>query len=137
MSEIPAGEICVTSINIGRFPDWMAVAFDLITKQSPRELFMNYVFPVADVLSVGSQTDTQALTTIAMAQLPDIVCIGVLLQADPDNADDVLLGLGTPNVAHRLIPGASFSADYANTNLLWVGSNGAGAVRVTFSPIQL
>lgn len=136
VTEVSARDLCIRSINIGRFPDWMAMAFELLSRESPRDMLMNYVFPVADVLSVASQAVTVTLTTTAAVQLEDITCIGVLLQADPANANDALLGIGAPTPAHTLVAGASFSADIANTNMLFITGSG-GAVTVTYTALQL
>jgi len=61
--------------------------------------------------------ETLSLTTTAAA-LADIRCVGVLLQSDPDNTDDILIG-DTGAQTIQLTPGQSFSVDIKNTNKIF------------------
>lgn len=61
--------------------------------------------------------ETKSLTTVKDA-LDDIRCVSVLLQSDPDNTDDILIG-DTGAQTIQLTPGQSFSVDIRNTKRIF------------------
>lgn len=131
--EVKVPDLCVRSVEIGRQADWIAALIELLTREAPRELVTSLVVSALDVLTVAQRAITADATTTAALQLPDGDAIGILLSADPANVDNVLLGIGGATPAHVVEPGGSFSGNLANTNLLTVASDGAGAVRVIFT----
>jgi len=62
-------------------------------------------------------TETKTLTGTAAA-LADVTCVGVLIQADPDNTTDMLVGDDAAQVI-QLTPGQSFSMTISNTSLIY------------------
>jgi len=57
--------------------------------------------------------ETLGLTT-TKAALADISCVAVIIQSDPDNTDDILIG-DTGAQTLQLTPGQSFAFDIKNT----------------------
>ena len=57
--------------------------------------------------------ETLGLTTSAAA-LADIKCVAVILQSEPDNTDDILIG-DTGAQTIQLTPGQSWAFDIRNT----------------------
>jgi hypothetical protein len=130
--------LCVNPL--ARLPHWIATSVGLRDRDVPDKLVIPWIVPVLPVLDVAPAAFSDELTTTLRARLPDVAGIGAVIQADPANGDDVLLGIGrlAPGTLpfHTLIPGAFFAADVANLNLFTVESGGAGAVRVTFTMLQ-
>lgn len=63
---------------------------------------------------------TLALSGTA-ASLGDHKCVGVLLQSDPDNTDDILIG-NVDSQSMQLTPGQSFSLTVENTSIIYAKS---------------
>ena len=64
--------------------------------------------------------ETKTLST-TKAALADIKCVGVILQSDPDNTDDILIG-DTGAQTLQLQPGQSFAFDIRNTVTIFAKS---------------
>ena len=80
------------------------------------------------------QTFQFEVTVTAMEQLRPLDADVILLQADPDNAVNVLLAFGGASYGHQLEPGLAASAEVANADQVFLGSaDGSTAVRVTLT----
>ena len=55
------------------------------------------------------------------ASLGDHRCVGVLIQSDPDNTDNCLIG-NVDSQSIKLLPGASFSMIVENTSIIYAKS---------------
>lgn len=64
---------------------------------------------------LNTQSVTSDGTGTALANMP---CASVLLQADPDNTTDILIGDSGAQVI-QLVPGASVSLDIENTQIVF------------------
>lgn len=130
--------LCINPL--ARLPHWMQTSLGLRDRDVPDKLVLPWIVSTVNVLDVAPAAFSDELTTTLRARLPNVPGIGCVIQADPANGDDVLLGIGrlAPGTLpfHTLIPGAFFPADIANLNLVTVESAGAGAIRVTFTMLQ-
>lgn len=118
---------------LGRLPFWLRDVFRLRAQEVPESLLLPTIVPAIDVNGVGvPMTGTVAIPAGAPQQLPDAPGTFQFVQADPNNVDDVLLGVGNGNVPIRLTPGASFGASVPNLSYFFAGSSGLLAVTVNW-----
>lgn len=89
--------------------------------------------PVVDIFATAAAGASGDATTTAPLVLPDVRGADVVVQADPANVDDVLIGIFGFAAPHTLAPGASVSAAVASLSVITIASAGAGAVRVTWT----
>jgi len=123
----------------GALPDWVRTVFRLRDQDVPRELMIGAVVPVINLLDVATRpvAGTVVLAPApAVLQLPNVPGALLLIQADPANLLNVLLGFGNGNIPIVLPPGAALEASLPNLNLIFVGSAGAGAPVVNWTVLQ-
>ena len=105
----------------------------------PRAVLIPEVQPVLNILDVASRPVAGTATVAAapaVAQLPDVPGALVLVQADPGNAGNTLVGFGNANIPIVLAPGATFEASIPNLDLVFFGSSGAFPVTVNWVVLQ-
>lgn len=119
-----------------RLPRWLREVLTLGSPEVPSLLLLESITPVVNIMDVASRGVGGTATSIAVVQLPDIPGGAFLIQADPANVDDVLLGFAPGVLPLVLAAGQSVEATVANLNFFFFSSAGAGAVTVNFFALQ-
>ena len=73
--------------------------------------------PYAGDMTAGTISVTETAAVISTS----VPCVGVILQADPDNGADIMIGDASSQPV-QLQPGASISLPIRNLALIWADS---------------
>ena len=89
--------------------------------------------------AVYSRATTDEIAVTTKVTLPDSPGRLIVLQADPDNTENVLFSIGsrTPTSGHKLVPGASSTWPISNAEMVSLQSDDtAVSVRVSYTVLD-